>query len=239
MNNYLNSLTQNNHSIITSYPINYYNFPLAVNCKFIEIDLNENEYLFIPQSWMHWVYTEPFNLSMNYFIKYFNNNNNNPLINKLKKKQPYKSKIDNLQDFNFKDYFKNNFENKFSIVFNTLSHSTPVIKPNLDCKIFRKNMSIKECLGYEYKDYYKYIAQSESNNLFLNKLSNFINDADNIDYKPSIWINLDKNINSGLHYDDYDNILINFIGKKKVLLGHPDDRQYMYFQVLPIIDYKL
>jgi len=239
MNYYLNGSFQPNHSLITSYPINYYSFPLAEKCKFIEIDLYDNEYLYIPKNWMHWVYTEPYNLSMNYFINYFNNNINNPFINNLKKKQPFKSKIDNIQDFNFKDYFKNNLENKFPIVFNTISHCAPVVKPNLNYKVFVKIMSIRECLGYEYKDYYKYIGQSNSNNLFLDNLSNFINDTDNINYTPYIWINLDKKVNSGLHYDDRDNILINFIGKKKVFLGHPDDRQYMYFQDLPQIDFKL
>ena len=29
---------------------------------------NENEYVFIPANWMHWVFTEPFNVSMNYLI---------------------------------------------------------------------------------------------------------------------------------------------------------------------------
>lgn len=239
MNKFNNYIYQDNHSLITSYPINYYSFPLAENCKFIEIDLYENEYLFIPTKWMHWVYTEPFNLSMNYFIKYYNNNINNPLINNLKKKQPFKSKIDNIQNFNFKDYFKNNLDNKFNIVFNTINHCTPVKKPNLACKTFAKFMSIKECLGTEYKNYYKYIGQSESSNLFLNNLGNFINNTDNFDYESNIWINLDKKVNSGLHFDSSDNILINFIGKKKVLLAHPDYRKYMYFQVLPKIDYKI
>jgi hypothetical protein len=100
-------------------------------------------------------------------------------------------------------------------------------------------MSIKECLGTEYKNYYKYIGQSESSNLFLNNLGNFINNTDNFDYESNIWINLDKKVNSGLHFDSSDNILINFIGKKKVLLAHPDYRKYMYFQVLPIVDYKI
>ena len=39
--NYKNKIfTQDNHSLIPSYPINYDIFPLAKNCQFIEIDLN-------------------------------------------------------------------------------------------------------------------------------------------------------------------------------------------------------
>jgi hypothetical protein len=51
------SLEQKNHSLIISYPINYNSFPFAKNCQFIEINLNENEYIFIPKYWMHWLFT--------------------------------------------------------------------------------------------------------------------------------------------------------------------------------------
>jgi hypothetical protein len=236
MNKIYDKQFQDNHSIIISYPINYYSFPLAKNCKFIEIYLDANEYIFIPAYWMHWVFTEPYNLSMNYFIK-ITKDSDNFFFNNIKKKQPFKAKIDNNINFNFKDFFKKNLDNEFSICFNTKNHITPVIKPNFNCVTFMKIISFRESLSIKYKDYYKYIGQNINDNLFLNNLSNFIKDVnDNIIYKPSIWINFDKSINSGLHYDDKDNILINFIGKKKILLAHPDYRKYMYFQVLPKID---
>jgi len=75
-----------NHSSISSYPIDYNIFPLAKNCRFIEIDLNENEYIFIPAFWMHWVFTEPYNISMNYLIYDINHDEENLFINNIKKK---------------------------------------------------------------------------------------------------------------------------------------------------------
>ena len=232
-----NNSIQDNHSIITSYPINYYSFPLAKNCQFIEIDLNENEYIFIPSNWMHWVFTEPYNLSINYFISSIKQNNENLFIKNLKKKQPFKNKIDKNINFSFKDYLKKNLDNKFNITFNSTKHVVPVKKPNSYCITFNKLISIRESLGIEYKKYFKYIGQEDINEPYLSNLENFIIDVkDNINYKSSVWINFEKSINSGLHYDDYDNILINFIGKKKILLAHPDYRKYMYFKVLQMID---
>jgi hypothetical protein len=43
--------------------------------------------------------------------------------------------------------------------------------------------------------------------MYLNNLNNFINDMESFEYTSNIWINLDKSIDSGLHYDTYDNIL--------------------------------
>ncbi len=225
-----------NHTLIISYPINYNIFPLARKCKFIEINLDENEYISIPQNWMHWVFTEPYNFSISYRL--FSFDKNNQVINNLIKKKPHKNKIDFIP--NFKDFFKKNLETEFLIYFNTTNNITPVKKPNLNCKTFKKNMSIKKSLGKEYNDYYKYIAMNEITDLFLMDLSNFINitNKNDIYIRPSQWINLDKSINSGLHWDENDNILINFIGKKRILLAHPKYRKYMYFQRLPIIDYK-
>jgi hypothetical protein len=231
-------LYQMNHSVISSYPINYYSFPLAENCKLIEINLNENEYLFIPKKWMHWVFTEPYNISMNYFIKKYNVNNN-PVIDNLKKNQPFKGKIDNIKNNYFTDFFKKNLDNKFFFGFSTTSHVAPVIKPNLKNNSFAKFITIRESISSKYKDYYKYIAQfSDYNDPYLNNLSNFIDNMEYIEYTPGLWINLDKSIDSGLHHDGADNILINFIGKKKILLGHPDDIKYMYIQKLPRIEYR-
>ena len=156
--NYKNKIfTKDNHSLIPSYPINYYNFPLAKNCQFIEIDLYENEYIYIPSDWMHWVFTEPFNLSMNYFISSIKHNNENLFFKNLKKKQPFKNKIDNNINFSFKDFLRENLDYKFSVAFSSINHMVPVKKPNLNCISFFKIMSIRESLASEYKNYFKYI----------------------------------------------------------------------------------
>ena len=42
-----------NHSQIVDYPIDFTLYPDAEDVKFIEIDLVENEYLFIPKLGIH------------------------------------------------------------------------------------------------------------------------------------------------------------------------------------------
>jgi hypothetical protein len=229
---------QRNHSIISSYPINYYKYPLAKNSKLIEMELNENEYIFIPSNWLHWVFTEPYNLSMNYFINKIKSYDKNLFLEEIKKNQPFKNKIKNEINFSFRNFIKENLEKKFSITMSTHSHTVPVIKPGFNSSDFRINLTIKESLNPDYNNYYKYIAQYPINESYLNNLNNFIDVADNLDYDANTWINFDKPINSGLHFDENDNILINFIGKKKVILGHPENLKYLYFQELPQIDSK-
>lgn len=232
---------QDNHSLIISYPINYNSFPYAKNCKFIEINLDENEYIFIPRYWMHWVFTEPYNLSINYFFlsdKIISNNS--LLINNIKKNEPFKNKINDKINFSFKDFLKENLDKKFFINFNNNCHIVPVKKPNINNDCFIKFISIRDSFEKKYKDYYKYIGQHVNNEPFLSDIENFIKDFKNITstYVSYIWINFDKDVNSGLHYDDQDNILINLIGKKKILLGNPIYIKYMYFKNLPQVEVK-
>lgn len=234
--------TQNNHSLIISYPINYYKFPLAEHCQFIEIDLNENEYVFIPANWMHWVFTEPYNISMNYFItniNYFKMNNDNFLSQNINKKIPFKGEVQNKLNLSYKDFLSKNLDNKFKFVYSTTSHCVPIKKPGYTNITYFKYNSLRDFLTSDYKKFFTYIPQNFINDTYLNKLENFIADIDDkINYEPSIWINFDKNINSGLHYDDDNNIIINFVGKKKILLAKPDDRKYMYFKVMEVINLK-
>jgi hypothetical protein len=174
---------------------------------------------------------------MNYFFNITDNPHNNPFINNLKKNQPFKNKIDNNLNFSFKEFLKKNLDVKYPIIFNTINHVVPVKKPNLNYKSFVKFISIRESLAPEYKKYYKYIGQSKIDETYLCNLENFINDIKNkVNYTSNIWINFDKSIDSGLHFDAHDNILINFIGKKKILLAHPNYRRYMYFKNLPVVD---
>ena len=232
--NLINS--QDNHSLITSYPINFYRFPLAEKCKFIEIDLTDNEYIFIPANWMHWVFTEPHNISMNYFISninYLKLQNDSLFCNKT----PFKGQISNKINFSYKDFLRKNLDNKFNFIYSTTSHCVPIKKYDHNNITYGKIYSLKDFLISDYKNFYTYIPQNKINDSHLNKLENFIdNIGNNLTYNSAIWINFDKKINTGLHYDNYDNILINFIGKKKILLAHPDYRRYMYFQTLPVIE---
>jgi hypothetical protein len=242
MNKFNYIATQNNHSLIISYPINYYKFPLAEHCQFIEIDLNENEYVFIPANWMHWVFTEPYNISMNYFInniKCLKIEKDNLFYQNIKKKIPFKGEVQNKLNLSYKDFLSKNLDNKFSFIYSTTSHCVPIKKPGFTNISYGKFNSLRDFLSSDYKNFFTYIPQNIINDTYLNKLENFIADIDDkILYKSSIWINFDKNINSGLHFDAHDNILINFVGKKKILLAKPDDRKYMYFEVMEVIDLK-
>ena len=230
---------QYNHSIISSYPINYYKFPLAKNCKFIEIDLLPNEYVFIPAKWMHWVFTEPYNISMNFFIDnydYLGEHKNDSFCKQIKDKIPFKNKSNTNLNFTYKDFLTKNLDNKFNILYSNSSHCAPVVKPYCNKNIFVKNNSIKEYLSSDYKNYYTYAPQCIINDPILNNIENFIDNSNiKIKYRSFIWINFDKKIDSGLHYDDYDNILFNIVGNKKVLLAKPEDCKYMYFKNMSLI----
>jgi len=130
------NITQDNHSSISFYPINYDKYPLAKNCKFIEIDLYENDYVFIPSNWMHWVFTEPFNVSMNYLISSIEfDKNDNLFLNNIKRKEPFTNKIDNKINLSFKDFFSTILNDKFNICFSTSNHLAPVKKFDTNFKI--------------------------------------------------------------------------------------------------------
>ena len=178
---------------------------------------------------------------MNYFINNINYiiKNDNLFFQNIKKKIPFKGEVQNKLNLSYKDFLSKNLDNKFEFIYSTTSHCVPIKKPGFTNISYGKYNSIRDFLSSDYKKFFTYIPQNLIDDTYLNKLENFIADIDDkILYKSSIWINFDKNINSGLHFDSYDNILINFVGKKKILLAKPDDRKYMYFEDMEVIDLK-
>ena len=47
---------------------------------------------------------------------------------------------------------------------------------------------------------------------------------------PTLWINLDKRVNSGLHYDGTNRVLYVVEGSKKVILAHPSQKKNLYIE---------
>ena len=47
---------------------------------------------------------------------------------------------------------------------------------------------------------------------------------------PTIWISLDKKVNSGLHYDSTNRVLYVVEGSKKVILVHPNQGKNLYLE---------
>jgi hypothetical protein len=80
-----------NHSSIVDYPINTKLHPFASKLKFMEIDLNTNEYLLIPSRWIHWIITEPATIALSFEIQKCRGLDENIIYKSIKNNKPYKS----------------------------------------------------------------------------------------------------------------------------------------------------
>jgi hypothetical protein len=227
----------NTHSLIISNPINYINFSLSRYCKFIELELEKNDCLFIPRGWFHWIITEPRTISVNYEIYKIESKYENTLYNNLKKNIPYTSKRTNIDikyDNIIDELIKNNFTG--CIVSDGYGDHSPVLKPysNINKRFdYKRSINIILC-DKESKDNYIYVIHQHTNNDIYNKYNKFpdiennLKNSNNILYTSNLWFNLDKKIQMGIHYDDYDGILSVLDGKKKVFLAPPNEKCKLY-----------
>jgi len=233
-NYYLNET----HSLINEYPVNYNNFPLSKYGKFFEIDLNKDEYLLIPKNWIHWVFTEPKCISLNYTINsIYDTNTNNIIYDYLKKSIPFKGKHKQF-NINYEDFVNRSLDYNFTNCLFTKSYHdhAPVKKPNQAKKILLDNKTLRQTLDYfKDKDGYLYILPNliEKNNIYYPEfidVPNF-NNINELKLQTDIhlWINFDKSVQMGLHYDVTDNILYVIEGKKKIFLLPPKYNSITYF----------
>ena len=232
-----------NHSIIIDYPIDYNKFPLAKKCEFMEIELNEGEYVFIPENVLHWVFTEPYTIALSFSINEIETNNiNDILYNKIKTKIPYKEKGKKVS-IDYKKFI-NTYQNEtFTVLYSDGYDSSPVYKPYETCKKFFDNDKLINIIKKNKKyGYYSYVGQYKMKENFssLKEIKNFINIDDSLymSYIPYLWLSINRPINSGLHYDAYDSLLYVLKGKKKVLLAKPNYEKYIYTSILERIPHK-
>jgi len=212
---YYNSLP--NHSMITTYPIDYKTYPLALKAKFYKIELNENEFLFIPNGWFHWVYTEPYTISLSYGIFKINENSDHIFQNKLKLNKPYKGKGYNI-GINYQSFINKFNNNKFTCIVSETSITIPVIKNEND-KTFKTTDLLSNIIS-KYSNKYLYIGMNSLMDVEFdefNDINNFIDTGNSIiktETEPYLWLTFDKSVDSGLHYDDTPSILYVLNGKK-------------------------
>jgi len=232
-----------NHSIIIDYPIDYNKFPLAKKCEFMEIELNEGEYVFIPENVLHWVFTDPYTIALSFSIKDIETNDiNDNLYNKIKRKIPYKEKGKKVS-IDYKNFINTYQNENFTVLYSDGYDSSPVYKPYETCKKFFDNDKLINIIKKNKKyGYYSYVGQHKmkENFSFLKEIKNFINIDDSLylAYIPYLWLSINRPINSGLHSDAYDSLLYVLKGKKKVLLAKPNYEQYIYTSTLERIPHK-
>jgi len=218
-----------NHSEILDYPINFNLYPKMKNINFIEIDLNKNEYLFIPSNWIHWVITEPETIAISFEIRNMKDNNT-ILCNKFKDNDYYIGKgLDT--EFNYKNFMLDNKNKTFKILFSEIDDCSPVIKNNNN-KYFKETTLEKAYLESNKKNYYTYVGANDADrNNLIKSINNYINILEeDIFYYKYLWLTLDKKIHSGMHFDSDNKILYVLEGRKKILLLPPSNLNNIYLK---------
>jgi len=247
----------NNHSLIVDYQIDTNKFPLAKKCKFIKAVIKENQYLYIPKKWFHLVITEPDTVALSFEIMNIDGNTNNFFYKYYKNKIPFK-RNGNKFKFDYENFIKKSMDRKFRVIHSNSYEVAPVIKNEYQKKYYTVQI-LSDIIKGKNNDEYLHIISNElddinnyreitdfinfdqeiinkySNNLFEYNFDDKFKEYDKdvkINFIKSIWMSFDKPINSGLHYDDYDNFLYVLHGKKTVYLSSPENYDNLYIKSL-------
>jgi hypothetical protein len=223
------------HSLIIDYPIDYERFPLAKNAKIYKVELNKNEYITIPKSWFHWVFSEPNTLAISYEISYIHlATTSNVFYHSFKFNKPYKN-TGNINNITYDNFINSSLDFNYEAIFSQTNDCSPVIKNDLTKYCYTSTLSniISKNNSTNYYTYISYNTINEKNILY--KLSNIttIIDKSNINdiiYKSNVWFTLDKTVNSGLHHDPYNNVIYVVDGKKTIYLFEPNAKSNLYIQ---------
>jgi hypothetical protein len=258
-----NQKFQTNHSEIINYPVDYNKFPLTKKCKFIKVELHENQYLYIPNLWNHWVLSDIETVAISFDIKNVEplTKKNNEIHQKILQRIPFK-RNGNEYKFDYNAFIHNSLNYFFRVIYSENDDLSPVIKDETKFKKAGTDILQNIINISQQKNYYAYIGQYDipsANN--FKEITDFIDFDDKIknEYKdtlfkynflskfceyddnlklllhPRIWITLDKKINSGLHYDENAKFLYVLSGKKTVFLIPPSYNEYLYFNFFDVI----
>lgn len=239
---------QANHSVIKEYPIDITKYPLVKKVQFHEYILTENQYLFIPKLWSHWIVTDPYTLSYHYWC-----NKTSPSIpdidytdlfyDNICKKEPFTGEGMYTGSFSIQDFIKEN-ENHHVNVFYSTEDFAPVLKEGQtnDMKFFRTK-TIKE-VAENKENLPMYCMYNKFSDLTIYKdqhINSIINSDINLSYLPTVWFTLHNSTDSGLHCDPGNSIIYVRSGKKRVLLVNPIYMKYLYMSPMQSIknDIKL
>jgi hypothetical protein len=235
------SLFTDAHSNITNYPIDYNTFPLVKNCEIHKIELCENQYLFIPENWFHWVFTEPNTLSVHYEINNINFiDDNNNFYKSIKYSEPFLNEFNSKYNIKHMDFINKSLNHSYRATFSDTDDCIPVQKKQTK-KFFHSNTLANIIDINITNNYHTYVGNNkiDSDNIMNNFRSindiidpNFHND---ISYVPSVWFTLNKRVNSGLHYDPTPNLIYIVDGKKTIYLFPPSCYNNLYIEEYPLI----
>lgn len=231
----------NCHSIINNYPIDYNKFPLAINSQMYKSEILPGQYICIPNYWYHWIISEPNTLSVNYQIEHINfTNKENIFYNSFVKSSPFVG-TSNLINITYDQFISNSLKFQYNALFSENKDCSPVIKNNLFKCFYQDTLEniINKSIKY---NYYTYIGNNNIDN--YNILSKYKNinyilgkNYNKIVYDSSVWFNLNKQIDSGLHNDPTYNIIYLISGKKTIYLFNPDSKKNLYINVYPLISF--
>lgn len=228
-----------NHSKIVDYPIDTDLYPLAKDVIFHEYTLTPNQYLYIPVSWLHWIFTDPYTVSFHYVFKenvsYPDQDESDLFVEDIRSKQPFVGESFNFtpQSFPLDDFFKKNQHESFHATYSITSDVSPVQKIPSNPKIHTY-----EPLSFIMKkssSYYSYAGRNNvnsSNPFFIPYLNvnRVIHSSHTIECLPTLWFSLDKKVQSGLHIDNISTLVYVMSGKKRVLLAEPmyQSKSYLF-----------
>lgn len=247
-NKELHELIFINHSEINSYPPNPIKYQNFYNCKQEIFILNPGDCLFIPKYWAHWVFSYPekytiYGENSGNFTFHYNIACSYPTFQSIQDNsdifstnKPMKIKLDK-KDADFLncdlfDIINDSDENKYNYISSEENTLNNIIKTSSNKKTRDKKNFTDIFNIYKTKHYNIYLGQNEE--LYKNNIYDFTVPAfwgtcfKESRILPMMWFSLHKDdnyIESGLHHDNSNNLLIQIKGTKLVRLFSP---KYVY-----------
>ena len=237
------------HSAITQYPPNPLKYPKFYNCKEHVFILYPGDMLYIPEGWCHWVFSfkdkdselecNNENIAISFHINKFNG----IIYNKFYDKKPFVYNLDKTQhsffDITFEKIKNQIYDIEIPIYKSKGSIITPTKKNDmvLKYKVSSEKMKISKLDDLQKQKKY---------NMYMSSIpfifNNFTNTAPNLirDSFPGSTIshlywfgffdNNTESFDSGLHFDQRHNCLIQIKGTKLVRLYNKKDFNNLYIQ---------
>jgi hypothetical protein len=231
-------LTNNNRHLNDEYEYahfseihkyNYFLYPSLMYTHPQKYVLNENEAIWIPKGWWHWIESYD-TIAINFWVKNIKNNDDDD-----KYDHPFviKEKLKNYDDI-IEEIV--NYDNKL-LIWNS---SDDILTENKNNKKELDNNEIIITLPGYTKDFSRNFTKDKINDDLINKikpyikLPSFLEEIKESDIDHNLWIS-NKYHDTGLHYDDSYGLLCVLKGKKNITLYPPSDTRYLY--PIPIIPF--
>ncbi len=240
-------------------------FPLYYQAEKIECNLTAGDILYLPQGWWHWIFSESETIAVNFWfhttVKSYSDLSQIDIttssISESVYRQDYLAKN---QPLLLKQGAKSwkaiaLWQRDYLVTINDLmipqfcagygEHSSfaPVHKPHYTIANHNDKMRLFSQLTFQKLDdkidrhpelnYVAFIPFLEQSRLSEDIIKPDLLTNQNIN-SINLWYSYGK-IHTGLHYDDYENILVVLKGNKRVFLYPPNQGKFLYSQTLPML----